>query len=95
MEYYYSGPAQLTTLPIWDPKEGGLAVFDENKLPNEVKTLKGDHKDAYLVLSYNQGYEEKIKLYFDTHFERIDSKNFSPGLNLYVYKMRYDAVGEY
>jgi mannosyltransferase len=91
VEYYYKGQAAIQTLPIWNRfVTGPIPAFDENRLEEEVETLKGDHYRLWLLLSYDQGYEEKIRLYFDTHFERLDTKNFSPGLNLYVYKLRYE-----
>ena len=94
VEYYYQGPATIQTLPLWDRyTTGPIPPFDEAKLPNDIATIKGDHQTLWLVLSYDQGYEEKIRLYFDTHFERIDTKNFSQDLTIYAYKLRYDSGG--
>jgi hypothetical protein len=91
VEYYYRGPAEIETLPLWNRYvTGPIPAFDEAKLPAEVATLKGSHEKAYVLLSYDQGYEEKIRLYLDTHFERIDTKTFSPGLTLFTYRLRYD-----
>ena len=91
VEYYYHGQAEISTLPIWNRYiTGPIPPFDEAKLAQEVNTLKASHEKAYVLLSYNQGYEEKIRIYMDTHFERIDTKNFSTDLTLYVYKLRYD-----
>ncbi len=94
VEYYYQGPASIETLPLWDRyTTGPIPAFSEAKLPTDIATIKGDHQTLWLVLSYDQGYEEKIRLYFDTHFERIDTKNFSQDLNVYAYKLRYDSGG--
>jgi mannosyltransferase len=91
VEYYYRGPSEIETLPMWNRfVTGPIPGFDENTLPDQVNTLKGTHEKAYVLLSYDQGYEEKIRLYMDTHFERTDHKQFSPGLDLYVYRLRYD-----
>jgi mannosyltransferase len=91
VEYYYRGPAPLETLPIWNRLiSGAIPPFDENKLPEEVTQIKGAHETAWVLLSYDQGYEEKIRLYFDHNFERIDSQEFSSGLRLYAYRLRYD-----
>jgi hypothetical protein len=92
VEYYYRGEATVTTLPLWDRYAyGAIPVFAEDTLPKEVEQTTGDHQNIWLVLSYDQGYQEKIKEYFDTHFERVLEKNFSPGLDLYMYKIRYDT----
>lgn len=90
VEYYYKGSAQIQTLPVWDQySHGGLPAFDPGKLADQVKQVDGDHQVAYVLLSFDQGYNEQIRLYYETHFQRLDQKNFSPGLALYVYKLRY------
>jgi mannosyltransferase len=89
--YYYSGPASLATLPIWDMNTfGPIPAFSEAELEKDIETLKKDHDNLWLLLSYDEGYEEKERIYFDTHFERLYSRQFSPGLTLYEYKLRYD-----
>ena len=91
IEYYYRANAPVTTLPIWNRYQSGLIpVFSQNELEKDVTTLKAGHKTIWLVLSYDQGYESAIRLYFDTHFERVGAKNFSHDLNIYEYKLRYD-----
>lgn len=91
IEYYYRGTADLETLPIWDQTaHGAIPPFSEATLPAEVNQLKGDHQTLWLLLSYDQGYEANIKNYFDTHFKRTYSANYSQDLNLYAYKLRYD-----
>jgi mannosyltransferase len=91
VEYYYRGSTPIATLPIWNRYvSGAIPGFDEAKLPEEVATLKGSHDKAWVLLSYDQGYEEKIRLYLDKNFERLEVKEFSPGLKLYSYRLRYD-----
>lgn len=92
VEYYYRGVAPITTLPLWDRYAyGAIPTFDESRLPAEVETLSQSYQYAWVLLSYDQGYEQKVKEYFDNHFEKVDERTFSPGLNLYVYKLRYDT----
>ncbi|MCC2630794.1 MAG: rane protein-like protein [Candidatus Paceibacter sp.] len=91
VEYYYKGPAEIATLPIWNRFiTGPIPGFNESELPEQVGVLKGSHEKAYVLLSYDQGYEEKIRLYMDHNFERLETRTFSPGLTLYVYRLRYD-----
>lgn len=91
MEYSYKGYASLETLPVWDrAKTGAIPAYDPAKLPTEVTSLVKNHEVAWLVLSYDQGYEAEIRKYFDSHFERLYEKQFSPGLSLGAYKVRYD-----
>ena len=80
----------ITTLPIWDRFiVGSIPPFDPATLPAQVEQIKGDHQNLWLLLSYDQGYEEELRLYFDTHFQRLGEYDFSPGLRLYEYKLRY------
>lgn len=90
VEYYYRNPAPLETLPMWDRYSfGPIPSFDESKLPAQVAALAQDHQNVWLLLSYDQGYESKIRMYFDTHYARTQQLNFSQDLNLYEYKVRY------
>ncbi len=89
--YYYQGSASLTTLPIWDQrKQGSIPAFSMENLPKEVEIIKRNHDNLWLLLSYDQGYEEDLRIYFDTHFERLESKEFSSTVTLYKYKLRYE-----
>lgn len=90
-EYYYTGPAKVTTQPIWDRfQEGAVPAFDPKKLDAQVKANTGAYQTAWVMLSYDQGYNDKIKQYYDGHFERKSAKEFSKNLWVYSYKIRYD-----
>ncbi|MEO5950475.1 MAG: glycosyltransferase family 39 protein [Candidatus Saccharimonadales bacterium] len=90
-EYYYTGPAKVTTQPIWNRfEQGSVPAFDPAKLDAEVKSNTDSYQTAWLMLSYDQGYNEKIKNYYDNHFERMSQKEFSKNLWVYSYKVRYD-----
>lgn len=91
VEYYYRGPAVLTTIPGWDRREyGPIPPFNEENLPIEVENIKNNSENMWVLLSYDQGYEEKVRMYFDNNYERLDVQTFSPGLRLYKYKARYE-----
>lgn len=60
--YYYNGPSALTTLPVWDmTKHGPIPPYTDEGLPKEVTTLTRDHDNLWLLLSYDQGYQEDRK----------------------------------
>ncbi len=92
VEYYYDGRARLSTFPRWNR-------FDQAELVPEpysaglIETRSAEwakvYKDIYLLLGYDQGYEEDVRIYMDTHYQRLEMKPFSPGLTLYVYRLRY------
>ena len=92
-DYYYTGDAQVTTLPGW--VKGPMPGFDPAKLPAEVDRLATDHEYAYLVQSYDQGYEKQIKAYFDRHFQKVSEQTFSKGLTLSVYRVGYRTTPLY
>ena len=92
IEYYYNnGPSKLTTQPIWNRfGQGSVPAFDANKLPAETQANVASYQHAWLVLSYDQGYNAKILKYYDGHYQRLNMKKFSQGLIVYEYKLRYD-----
>ncbi len=90
MLYYYRGPATLTTLPIWNQEANGpIPAYSKDELVKDVATLEANHSNLWLLLSYDQGYQKDVELYFDTHYQKLYSDEFSPGLTLYEYKLRY------
>jgi mannosyltransferase len=92
-EYYYNGPVQIQTIPIWNRAvAGGIPAYQESQLPSYVDQIKKNHQDLYVLLSYNQGYEKQVKLYLDTHLARTASKHFSPDMNLYVYRANFKPI---
>ncbi len=92
IEYYYRGVAPLATLPIWDRYESGpIPPFIPENFENEVRTLAGPHQEMWVLLSYDQGYEETVREYLDTHYQRTSMKVFSHDLTLYSYRLRYDT----
>ncbi len=92
IQYYYRGAVPVKTLPEWNQYAyGPIPSFNESTLPAQATEVADKSQNLYLLLSYDQGYENKIRVYFDTHYQRTDQKNFSNGLNLYVYRLRYDT----
>jgi mannosyltransferase len=91
VEYYYKGTAEITTLPFWNRYiRGPIPAFSENGMASQLNEIKKSHSRAYVLLSYDQGYEEQLRLYMDENFERLSHKQFSQGMNLYTYRLRYD-----
>lgn len=90
-EYYYDGSAQMATLPLWD-REDAAPAFDSAELPEQVASLTEGHQYVYLLLSYDQGYEEDVFQYFERNFEQSASYEPSPGLRLLVYRVGYSEL---
>ncbi|MES2985549.1 MAG: glycosyltransferase family 39 protein [Patescibacteria group bacterium] len=90
VEYYYKGDTQLMTFPIWKRFEDIKKVpdFSEQYMIDTFTAWSKDYARFYVLLGYDQGYEKNIQEYLDNTYERIEVKNFSPHLNLYVYKVK-------
>ena len=92
VEYYYSGPTAIYTLPLWDQNaKGAMPAFDLQTLPAQVQDIAGDHDRVWLLLSYDQGYQSDIKSYFDDHYRQLGDYELSPGMSLILYQLRYDV----
>ena len=93
VQYYYRGPAPITTLPVWNQYAyGPIPPFSEQTFPQDLTQVTANSQNVYLLLSYNQGYEAIIHTYFESHYQRIYQEKYSTDLNLYVYKLRYDTT---
>lgn len=91
IEYYYKGQTPINTLPIWDRTQfGQIPPFQQENLSTEVSSLIDGYYRVWLLLSYDQGYEENIRLYFDSHFQKLDMKQFSKDLTLHIYQVGYN-----
>ncbi|MDB4940457.1 MAG: Membrane protein-like protein [Candidatus Doudnabacteria bacterium] len=91
IEYYYHGPTSIQTIPNWNRYDTtGIPAFSEAELPADVDKLKSQYRIAWVILSYDQGYNENIRTYMDQHYQRVDQKSFSQNVNLYAYKLKYN-----
>lgn len=92
-EYYYHAHASITTLPIWDRSAAGkIPAFKSINLAKQVKQVDANHGDVFLLLSYNQGYENNIQQYYLKHFKQLYRHQYSNDLTLYEFQMRYYNV---
>jgi len=90
-EYYYKGPTAIYTAPLWNPYQvGPIPPFSQDGLIKEIDDLKTTHDRVWVLLSYDQGYQKDVYNYFETHYARVDFQQFSAGLNLYAYQLKYD-----
>jgi len=89
-ERYYDGDARVVTLPEWDRRqEGGLPAFDEAALPAQVDELVAGHQRVYLLLSYDQGYEDAVEQYFRSQYQQVYAQEVSPGMQLVGFRTGY------
>ena len=91
--YYYDGTARVYTLPDWQREvPGPIPAFNPDTLPGQVEALNKNHQYVYLLLSYDQGYEEEIYQHYQQRFEKVDSRRLSPDLRLEVYRVGYNPL---
>jgi len=90
IEYTYKGTTRITTMPEWNRYESGeIPSYNETGIKAQVVRYKKQYIRMYVVYSYDQGYEQKIKHYLDTSFSMLDKKQFSEKLEVRVYRLRY------
>ncbi len=91
IEYYYQGLAKLNTFPPWERFHATpIPPFEIEDLEKAVGEWQKVYQELFLVTSYDQGYEEELRIFLDTNLERIDHIELSPNLNVYRYTLRYD-----
>lgn len=94
IEYGYNGQARIDTIPQWnryDEKSIGIPAYSDANLQKQIENYKKQYRRVFIVLSYDQGYEEKIRTYMDNHYELYKTQRFSPGLEMRSYILRYDV----
>lgn len=91
IEYSYTGVTNIDSIPEWNTEESGpIPAFSLTKMVQQVKSYQQVYSRLYIITSYDQGYQNKIVNYLDTHYHRLTKKDFSPGLEVRVYQLRYD-----
>ncbi len=91
LEYAYTGHARIDTIPNWDRYvQGPIPPFTLAGLTDQLNSYKTEYARLFLVLSYDQGYESRIRNYLDTHYQMLKEKKFANGIDLRVYRLRYD-----
>lgn len=91
IEYSYQGHSRITTIPVWDRyNQGSIPPFNLSTLQQDLSSYQKTYQNIFLVLSYDQGYENTIKHYMDTHYQLKLTRTFSEGLEVREYVLRYD-----
>jgi mannosyltransferase len=92
LEYYYTGQAAITTVPEWNRYVyGGIPAYSQDGMIKQLDGLQKTYERAWILLSYDQGYEDDFYNYLNSHYKLLEQKEFSNELNLYLYQLRYDV----
>jgi mannosyltransferase len=92
LEYSYQGDTKIETVPLWDRfAHGSIPAYSQSKLIAQLASYKSQYNNLYVVLSYDQGYQKNIEQFLDKNYQRLYLKDFSPGLEVREYKLRYDT----
>ncbi len=90
IEYQYQGEAKLVTIPNWDKYvEGPIPQYNSDNLVKQINDYKTQYNRLFVVFSYDQGYENDIKNYLDTHYAIMGMGKFSDSIEMRIYKLRY------
>ncbi len=91
IEYYYQGHARIDTIPAWSRfEQGAIPAFSVNNLSAQLLEYRKYYDRVFVVLSYDQGYEDDIREFLDNNYEIIERIKYSPELELTIYKLRYE-----
>lgn len=89
IEYSYDGTTRITTIPKWNRfQAGAIPAFSIQELDARMEQYEKQYERIFLVLSYDQGYEDEIRKYFDD-YQLLERQHLSPILEIRVYKLRY------
>lgn len=90
LEYTYTGHTKIVTVPLWDRYiSGPTPAFSMDGLQSQLADYSSVYDRLFLILSYDQGYEARIRNYMDTNYKLLENKIFPSGIDLRVYKLRY------
>ena len=91
VEYFYTGNSEIDTIPQWNQfSSGGMPIFTLKGLQQQMNDYKKVYQNIYILFSYNQGSQEQIINYLDTHYQREKLINYTYGMQLREYKLRYN-----
>ena len=91
IEYSYKGHTRIDTIPNWDRyHSGAIPTFSEEDLKNQITSYKSKYASLYVVLSYDQGYQQQITSYLDNNYELKQKSTFSQNIEIRKYQLRYD-----
>ena len=91
LEYQFYHPNRIETIPKWNRYfPGPIPAFEMAKMEAQINEYKKTYTRLFVLLSYDQGYETKIQDYLDHNLERLDQKEYSTNMKLFVYRLRYD-----
>lgn len=88
-QYYYTGQAHTTSMPIWNKREGAIPEITPELLAHDAEIIKGSRKRIFLIVGSDLVGANEAKDYFDNNLTKIDKKQFSKNLWLHIYQAEY------
>lgn len=92
--YYYQGGAQVTTLPIWDKRKGSIPIITNERLEEDVKKTKANHRRIFLLVGEDLDGGWYVKEFLNKRLTKFEKKQFSEHLWLHVYQAEYSLGAE-
>ncbi|MEK7659186.1 MAG: glycosyltransferase family 39 protein [Patescibacteria group bacterium] len=88
-QYYYHGPAQITSIPIWNKRKGAIPEITPEKLIQDIEIIKGNRQRIFLFIADDLKGGLEAKNFLDNKFTKLEKKQFSKTLWLNVYQTEY------
>lgn len=91
IKYYYNGESAVNTMPIWEKRKEAIppSINDPLVLQEHALRLGTGYKRIFLILTTNLKDSEEIWSYFEHNYKKLDERQFSRNLKVYVYKVEY------
>lgn len=93
VEFYHKGPMTIETVPDWNRLvRGPLPEFDDDRVGVFADELGKDHRIIWVVLGYDQGYEDGVISSLSGKYQRVLDQPFGQSLRLQAYEADRDPV---
>ena len=88
-QYYYSGNSRVSSLPMWNKKKGGIPETTLQKVEEDAQMLQKGHQRMFLLITMNLNGSDMVKTYLDTHYTKLEKRQFSKDIWVHVYQAEY------
>ena len=88
-QYYYSGSTKVSSIPVWNKKKGGIPETTAEKVQEDAQALEKGHQRMFLLITMNLNGSDIVKSYLDTHYTKLEKRQFSKDIWVHVYQAEY------
>lgn len=87
--YYYNSEARLLSMPLWDKTQLRLPEINDEVLRRDSTFIQQGHRRIFLISTLDLQGAFDVQRYLDTHYTKLDKKQFSKFIWVEVYQAEY------